>query len=72
MNGSAPSEFRLYQDQGSLSSLNSTLSETETTVSVSWSGGGEIKDREPICIVSYSKLTNPTISGQGVEYRNSF
>ncbi len=42
MNGSSGNEFTLSEGS-SLSDLNASLSETETTVTVSWSGGGQIK-----------------------------
>ena len=42
MNGSSGNEFTLSEGS-SLSALNASLSETETTVTVSWSGGGQIK-----------------------------
>ncbi|KAH6640374.1 hypothetical protein F5144DRAFT_626551 [Chaetomium tenue] len=42
MNGSTNNEFTLSEGS-SMTDLNASLSETETTVTVSWSGGGQIK-----------------------------
>ena len=42
MNGSTNNEFTL-SGGSSMTDLNASLSETETTVTVSWSGGGQIK-----------------------------
>jgi len=42
MNGSGTNEFTLSEGS-SISDVNASLNETETTVTVSWSGGGQIK-----------------------------
>jgi hypothetical protein len=42
MNGAGDGEFTLSKGSGS-SSIAATLKQTETTISVNWSGGGQIK-----------------------------
>ena len=56
MNGSTNNEFTLSEGS-SMTELNASLSETETTVTVSWSGGGQIKPGGWSCFTAEQQLS---------------
>ncbi len=56
MNGSTNNEFTLSEGS-SMTELNASLSETETTVTVSWSGGGQIKPGRRLCFTAKHRLS---------------
>lgn len=49
-------EFTLSEGS-SMTDLNASLSETETTVTVSWSGGGQIKPGGWLCFTAKHYLS---------------